>query len=369
MPFSPSDISGLKIWLKADAGAGSSDNDPVGTWTDQSGTSHDFTQATSGKKPLYKVNIRNGLPVVRFDGSDDEMSGGDLTGVFTSAGSMVMAVNGTGVNNQFMPYETKANDPHWAYTSGEGYWGFFRSGRLNNTPGSGLPRTGWHLWSLTSSASVYKMWLDTVLKINDTPSFDGGNAHLLGRQPNAGYFQAMDLGEVVVYDSVLSDGNRQLVETYLRERWGFQVSGFVLTIVPSLPAGAVNQLQNLTGVALTITPTLPAAELEVAGVVFGLALTATPTLPAASLRTKLTPTPLVIVPSLPAGAIRRSITAVVLTASPNLPAGVLNTGPISITGVALITVPRLPAGMLHYGGSPGGASDFWLVYTAPADFS
>src|ERR1051325_4711729 len=93
MPFSPSDISGLKIWLKADAGAGSSDGDAVGTWTDQSGTSHDFTQATSSKKPTYKTNIQNSLPVVRFDGTDDEMSGGDLSGVFTTGGSMFAAVS------------------------------------------------------------------------------------------------------------------------------------------------------------------------------------------------------------------------------------------------------------------------------------
>src|SRR6185503_18751932 len=153
MPFSPSDISGLKIWLKADAGAGSSDGDPVGTWTDQSGTSHDFTQATSGKKPLYKTNIQNSLPVVRFDGSDDEMSAGDLSAVFTSAASMFCAVK-VSSNNSYMVYKTKEKDSWWAF-SGTGYWGVFRSSRLDST--GTFPAAGaWHIFSATAVASAYK---------------------------------------------------------------------------------------------------------------------------------------------------------------------------------------------------------------------
>ena len=81
--FSPLDISGLQLWLKADAGLwqdsvggtpAASDGDVVGAWADQSGNARHATQATTSKKPLLKLAIQNGRDVVRFDGGDDWLS-------------------------------------------------------------------------------------------------------------------------------------------------------------------------------------------------------------------------------------------------------------------------------------------------------
>lgn len=229
MPFAPSDISGLKIWLKADAGAGSSDGDAVGTWTDQSGTSHSFTQATGGKKPTYKVNIRNGLPVVRFDGTDDQLDGGDLSAVFTTGATMFMAVKPGNANGKIMPYESKNNDPWWRFTGGEGYWGLFRSSRLAATPGSGLPGTGtWQIWHMTAdNGSNYKVWLDNGSVINSAGgfTFDGGNAHILGYQATNNEFMTQDVGEICVFDSVLSGTDLTSMYSYMAARWGTTVNG------------------------------------------------------------------------------------------------------------------------------------------------
>lgn len=45
--------------------------DPVASFTDLSGNGRHLTQATAGKRPLYKTAQMNGLPVVEFDGVDD----------------------------------------------------------------------------------------------------------------------------------------------------------------------------------------------------------------------------------------------------------------------------------------------------------
>ena len=58
-------------WFKADALTGLSDGDPVDYWANSAAILTPATQATSGSQPLYKTNIVNGLPVVRFDGVDD----------------------------------------------------------------------------------------------------------------------------------------------------------------------------------------------------------------------------------------------------------------------------------------------------------
>jgi hypothetical protein len=59
--------------LRADAITGLNDNDPVATWLDSSGNGNNATQGTAGARPLYKTGIINGLPVVRFDATDDHM--------------------------------------------------------------------------------------------------------------------------------------------------------------------------------------------------------------------------------------------------------------------------------------------------------
>lgn len=49
------------------------DGDPIGAWDDTSGNNRHALQATAGKRPLLKLGIVNGKPVVRFDGTDDTL--------------------------------------------------------------------------------------------------------------------------------------------------------------------------------------------------------------------------------------------------------------------------------------------------------
>lgn len=64
-------LTNLRVWLKADAITGLNDTDPVATWVDSSGAGNDATQGTAADRPIYRTNIVNGLPIVRFDGVSD----------------------------------------------------------------------------------------------------------------------------------------------------------------------------------------------------------------------------------------------------------------------------------------------------------
>lgn len=66
----PSDLGNLSLWLKGDD---ANTAGPISSWTDQSGNGRNATQATSGKRPVKVLNTLNGLPVLRFDGTDDEL--------------------------------------------------------------------------------------------------------------------------------------------------------------------------------------------------------------------------------------------------------------------------------------------------------
>jgi hypothetical protein len=73
--FLPTNVSGLQLWLKADAIVGLNDNDPVTDWQDSSSANNDAASGggTGLNPPTYKTNILNGLPAVRFDAVNDGM--------------------------------------------------------------------------------------------------------------------------------------------------------------------------------------------------------------------------------------------------------------------------------------------------------
>lgn len=68
--FTPLDVRGCVLFVKADDLAGADDS-PVSVWPDRSGLGHDLLQADAAKRPVVKTNIVNGKRVVRFDGVDD----------------------------------------------------------------------------------------------------------------------------------------------------------------------------------------------------------------------------------------------------------------------------------------------------------
>jgi hypothetical protein len=63
-------LPGLAAWYDASQHVGASDDDPVRP-QDYSGNGRHQTQATEGLRPLYKTAIQGGLPVFRYDGTDD----------------------------------------------------------------------------------------------------------------------------------------------------------------------------------------------------------------------------------------------------------------------------------------------------------
>ena len=68
----PSAISGLKLWLEANAGITTNATAKISTWADQSGSTNNATQSNTNYQPLYVTNALNGLPVVRFNPTNNQ---------------------------------------------------------------------------------------------------------------------------------------------------------------------------------------------------------------------------------------------------------------------------------------------------------
>lgn len=215
VPFSPSDISGLKLWLKADS-LSLSDNDPVATWTDSSGLGNSATQATSGSRPTYKTGIVNGKPVVRFDGVDDSLAGTHGAIAIPYTIFIVMQATGNGSGNQ-RGYGNASNMLLGPYG---GNWQMYSNGFVAD---GAVALSAWKVLMGKVEASPLK-----TLGVNgsDTTSASAGinlnSSYSVGVGAGFGLteFVTGDIAEVIVYDVALDAGQIASIEGYMSSKYG-----------------------------------------------------------------------------------------------------------------------------------------------------
>lgn len=96
--FNPSDIASLNYWLNADTPA-LADNDPVVDWL-YTGTKN-YGQNTSANQPIYKLNIVNGKPVVRFVTNDKLVA--DPTALsFSTSNTLIIVCTPSSTSNSYI---------------------------------------------------------------------------------------------------------------------------------------------------------------------------------------------------------------------------------------------------------------------------
>ncbi len=217
VPFNPLNIAGCTLWLKADSLV-LNNSDPVSTWTDSSGSGNDMSQATGGFQPLYKTSIINSLPSVLFDGVDDFMS---KTGTFNIASFFIVT----------QPTLSTASQKAYAcffHTTGSiflvaklstSFWGVFAGSDVSST--NALTSGSNYLLGNTFSAGSVKLYQRGSLLVTSGNTENSGPANTgLGKDlVNANRQYAGYISEIIAYDTVISSGNRILVENYLIARY------------------------------------------------------------------------------------------------------------------------------------------------------
>lgn len=220
--FTPASIAGLKLWLDASRITGLVDGDPVATWIDLSGQGNHATQATASKKPLYKTGIVNSKPVVRLDGVDDEV--GTPTISQLSGGATMMIVWRPRVlpasNIRHSGIQTSSTD-HFRFmtVSGTGVVRAYVNNTLSDAAAlvAGTASIMGNVWSNTT-VTGYKDGAAGTPGSGITPTTVTAAAFRIGGIDST--FPDGDVAEVVLYSVTLTTGQRQQVESYLRQKWG-----------------------------------------------------------------------------------------------------------------------------------------------------
>lgn len=240
--FYPTQISGLTLWLKADAGvfqstggaAAAADNDVVGEWQDQSGNGLHFTQATTINKPKWRTNRLNGLPSIQFDGNDfvqrasvvfSSLIGNNAATIFAvmyqdstdAQGSLFGGDSSGGANLNLLRLHATYDDViYYDYgASGSG-------GRISVAQPAGWDNA-YHVLELFRSGASGNIRSDGVSRLSASFTDDldstASTTFYIGRDV-FGTAHTGFLVDFLVYNRALNSSERGLVRTYLTARTG-----------------------------------------------------------------------------------------------------------------------------------------------------
>jgi len=273
VPFTPTSIVGLQLWLDAsdatslfDATSGGSavaENGTVRRWQDKSGNARHAIEATNG--PTRKAGVQNGLGTLDFDGTNDTLQIPSSQSTFaflhqaaqatvfavyrptyaSPTGSEFHSVIDTGSRSGLVPGVQLSLSNGAA--SGQVDW------RVNGTDlgngtfrvikqiAGGSPNNSFSLQSVVTDNSNATAANRALLRSNggsssgvtagspyDQGGVSTGNA---GRNftisgagtatgASASEFFNGDVCEIIIYNSALSDATRATVEAYLMTKWG-----------------------------------------------------------------------------------------------------------------------------------------------------
>jgi len=221
--FTPIDLAGLALWLKADAITGLVNGDPVATWVDSSINGNDATQSTPAAQPTYQTNEINSLPCVKFDGSDGMMSVTEAAlKPFTKFA--VVNITNTAIFRTILS-STTAGACQWRIEQTSGLQNFLSQSTANIASSStGVSTGSWLQLAISYSAiGEYAFYLNGVLDGAGTNNVAFSSAQTaIGSQSGDGTAEQWlgDIAELIVYDTVLSAGDRSLVEGYITTKYG-----------------------------------------------------------------------------------------------------------------------------------------------------
>lgn len=242
--FTPKKLSGLSLWLKADAGVTLSGSVVV-EWADQSGGP--ITATPIDTNPTYNSSDLNGKPTITLSTiavGDNESLAIDANPMGAS-GTTAFVVNyvdpdvfGSDANGALLGnFGSAENGSHWPYGLTDSVYDSFATDTRKDDLGLPGGITSWNIYSVHSQDDDYKLFCNGIQFHSDVSNVYsntiGGNGTLyIGMQNNAGSDQIFKgkVAEIVVYNRVLTTPERQQVEAYLNAKyqiypWRIVISG------------------------------------------------------------------------------------------------------------------------------------------------
>lgn len=216
---------GLKLWLRGDSGIVKDVNNLVTQWTDGSGNGNNAT-ASPSNGPLYTPNALNGQAVLHFDGIDDAFNLPDFASSFGQGEVFIVLKSRGATAGQTTTLWTLGDDSIWnpsMYPSGENaVYETFGTRYQRPTGRPSAPLTNYHLYNVSSKVGEY------ATRINGRENFRSTSnavffppAPILGGGVYGGHRFGGDIAEILIFNRVLSQADRDAVGLYLNQKYLF----------------------------------------------------------------------------------------------------------------------------------------------------
>lgn len=220
----------LSAWYKADS-LSLSDGAGVGSWTDSSGNGNTVAQLTSGRQPTFQTNELNSQPVLRFDGTNDILTDGDIAALDVGTGDIWMAaVFKSTDNSAAQNYFEKGATSFGLRTTSAGVL------QMNLGGTSNIPLQSNGNWSRTAFVIVTAARVSSTCNgfVNGTASNTTGTTNT-GSISNSDVFDigsravgagpmVGDIAEILVGGATLDDNQRFKIEGYLAHKYGLSAN-------------------------------------------------------------------------------------------------------------------------------------------------
>jgi len=242
-------IKGISLWIDATAdrfGVDMSDSDPVQRWNDvnpQTNTKGSFVQSNQSQRPIYKTRMINGLPAVSFDGISQNMVNDSFQDILPNNGITVFLVtrlsgstpatgvsrvvfskrvasgsDTSGINTQLVHDSTgfNINSYHGMMFTQSPNVPYVVSYQYGNNTISRSLLNGKGIFNITNGAPP----------ISSTASTDYlylGKSGLTTIPTTTTFFSGL-IGELLIYDRILSKKERQSIESYLGKKWNIKMT-------------------------------------------------------------------------------------------------------------------------------------------------
>lgn len=219
----PGCISGLQAWYAADSGTtctgGCTSGNFVTAWNDKSANANNLSCTSCA---VFETAQLNSKPAIQFDGSANFYSLGSAINLQTASTifAVVKAAN-TG-NGLAILSGTAANALLYQITTSSGKEQTVTlQGVADLGSGTAAADTSWHQMNMSYSGTslVFRIGeaADGTVSVTNTVAANetslGFNAEFTG-----GFFNG-DMAEIIIYNRVLTSGEKTIVETYLNGRY------------------------------------------------------------------------------------------------------------------------------------------------------
>jgi len=217
--------AGLRLWLRADQGLyqdsarsmpATLNNDPVIAWEDQSGNGGDVTvkanlnQTTA--RPTLKLNTLNGKPVVSFDGNDELQN----TIAYSIPNTIFIVAHYNGATRGRI---LSGMNNNWLMGWHGGFWDRFYANGWVHAP---TPATdnSWQIYATDHATSLQRIFRNNqFLNSATVAGAQAPNGLEIGTGYGASEWSQAEVAEIIIYDRVLSNSERQAIFNYLNARY------------------------------------------------------------------------------------------------------------------------------------------------------